>query len=107
MVQKNPKTMEFKVLGKNDHDCGFVLTGRIQTDGVSICSKIEHELREGTLNIDIKNDEIHFIFEGVNIEFSERPERLLAVEKMFEKGGNFRIEPRRDSNYEGFSFITI
>ncbi|MEI7891256.1 MAG: hypothetical protein WCI36_04815 [bacterium] len=98
--------MEFRALGVNCFDCGFSLTGRNHTVGAEICSKIEKEFKAGTLEIDICDDQIRFVFEGVSVGFSESPDRLLAIKKMLESGMHLRFQPyQKDSNQKGFALF--
>jgi len=80
MNEDKTRFMEFKALGSNCVDCGFSLSGRMNTIGSDICSKIEQEFRGGTLCIDIQDDVIKFLFEGITVGF----------------------EPYRDANSDGF-----
>jgi len=99
MNEEKSGLMVFEALGVNCCDCGFSLTGHIFQGGAEICSKIEQELRKGTLGIDVQAEEIHFVFEGVKITFTERPERLLA---MLQPERHLNFKPSGDSNYKGF-----
>ena|GEM_PF-5792138 len=105
MSEDGTRFMEFKALGSNCVDCGFSLSGRIYTIGSEICLKIEQELRGGTLDIDIQGDRIQFVFEGVTIGFSERPERLLAIKQMLEPGRHVYCEPYKNADSSGFALM--
>ncbi len=105
MNEERTNFMEFKTLGSNCVDCGFSLSGRMNTIGSDICLKIEQEFRDGTLDIDIQEDTIQFILEGVKIGFSGIPERLSAIKQMFEPGRHLRFEPYRDANSDGFKLM--
>lgn len=105
MSERYSNFMEFKVLGSNFLDCGFVLTGRMYTGGSEICSRIEQELRNGTLGIEVKEGTISFIFEGVIIGFTENPEKLSMVKQMLKPETHLCFEPWMDSNYKGFALM--
>lgn len=105
MNDEKTRFMEFRALGNNCSDCGFSLSGQMYTIGSEICLKIEQELRGGTLDIDIQDDRIHFVFGGVTIGFSERPERLSAIKQMLEMGRQLLCEPYKDANSSGFALM--
>jgi hypothetical protein len=91
----------FEPLGKGTDDCGFILAGLDGTEGASICKKIEEALIRGNMGIDIKNEQISFMVEGVSCMFLADEERLLAINKMLE-AGRVQREPYADANYQGF-----
>jgi hypothetical protein len=105
MREEKNDFMEFKALGINCSDCGFSLTGRVHTIGRELCLKIEQEFRNGTLDIDIKNDQINFLFEGIIVSFHENPSRLSAIEQMLQPHRHLQHEACSKSNYEGFAIM--
>ena len=87
---------------ENEHgERSVALMGRAYTGAEHLCDSLKRGLLDGSVEIQVNDDVISFVRDGVSLNFQDNPQKLSIIKNVINTG-KARLEPCSRSNFEGF-----